>query len=422
MLNIWKFIYDCGLRMADRTLGWLAGRSCRWADDGKFGLFVKGHQRLLEQIRAEVPEDSSCPVYWFHAASLGEFGVAFPLIRRLRERKACRIVVTFFSSTGYEVLRKAHPGIDHVFYLPLDTPANAARFLDIIRPQKAFFIIAEYWVNYLSELKKRAIPTYLISALIGRKAPFFRWYGALYRPFLSAYTHFVVLDEASVRNLHRLGYDNVTLSGDPLYDKALYVANKPFHNAVVERFAQWGELFVAGSLSDKHDLNLVCSLANKHRGLHFLIIPHEISEEGLNRIMYNLRGQARLYSECDEHTDFSSVQTLIIDYVGELAYLYRYGKWAYVGGGFTPYLHSVIEAAVYGLPVAFGPCIRRTTAPARLMRLGVGQMVRSARELDEWFTAIRFDAARMEQIRRTADEYARRQGGATERVLQIVAS
>lgn len=422
MLDIWKFIYDCGLRAADRALVWLACHAGRWLGKGKFGLFVKGRRQLLERIQTEMPADALCPVYWFHAASLGEFGVAFPLIRHLREQEPCRIVLTFFSSTGYEVVRKTHPGIDHVFYLPLDTAGNAARFLDIVRPKKVFFIIAEYWVNYLTELKKRNIPTYLISALIGRHAPFFRWYGGLYRPLLSAYTRFLVLDEESVDNLHRLGYYNVTLTGDPLYDKALYVADQAFSNAVVERFAQWGDLFVAGSLSDRHDLNLICSLANRHRGLHFLIIPHEISEEGLNHIRYNLRGNALLYSECDEHTDFSSVQTLIIDYMGELAYLYRYGRWAYVGGGFTPYLHNVIEASVYGLPVAFGPCIRRTTAPARLMKLGVGQMVRSARELDEWFTAIRFDTDRLEQIRQTAADYARRQSGAAERVLQIVAS
>lgn len=238
---------------------------------------------------------------------------------------------------------------------------------------------------------------------------------------MQAFTHFLVLNRQSGENLLSLGYRNFSVTGDPLFDNAIGVASTPYHNPVVEKFVCRKDVFIAGSVSDRKDLQLVCSLANRYRDVRFIIVPHEISEENLNEIKFNLDGYALCYSECDADTDFSDTQTLIIDYLGALAFLYRYGKWAYVGGGFTPYLHSIIEATVYGLPVAFGPMIHRKVTPNELIQLGIGRVVHSEKELMKWFEELRNAPQQLEQIRSTALDYSRKNSGATSNIIKILA-
>lgn len=401
----------------------LAKLSFLLATESKLKKFAKGQQGLIKKIQTEMNgcKDDACPVIWLHASSLGEYGVARPIIKLMKQRGNCRIVLTFFSPTGYEALCDRHPDIDHLFYLPWDTPRNARRFIETIRPQKAIFIISEYWLNYLNELRCRKIPTFLISAVISREAPFFKWYGKLFRPSLQAFTHFLVLNSQSGENLQSLGYNNFSVTGDPLFDNAIAVASTPYGNPIVEKFACGKEVFIAGSVSDRKDMQLVCSLANRYRDVHFIIVPHEISEEILNDIKFNLEGYALCYSECDVDIDFCDTQTLIIDFLGALPYLYRYGKWAYVGGGFTPYLHSIIEATVYGLPVAFGPMIHRKVTPNELIQLGIGRVVRTEKELMKWFEELRNEPQQLEQIKNTALDYSRKNSGATSNIIQILA-
>lgn len=415
-----NLIYNTVFTLGNYILTLIAHLSVILPPNGKFRRFIEGQQNVLDEVQKEAGSTLDRPTLWVHASSLGEYGVARPIIKQLRQQGNYRIIVTFFSPTGYEALRRYHPDVDYVFYLPFDTRSNVCRFLDYIQPQKAIFIISEYWINYLSELKKRNIPTYLVSAIIGRNTPFFKWYGGLYKESLHAFTHFMVLNEQSARNLNRLGYTNLSITGDPLFDNAITIASTSWSNPIVERFARQGDLFIAGSVSDKKDLRLVCSLANRHRETHFIIVPHEICEENLNDIKFNLDGNALCYSECDESTDFSDTQVLIIDFLGALAYLYRYGKWAYVGGGFTPYLHSIIEATVYGLPVAFGPRIHRKVTPNDLIRLGIGSIVRNPHDLEQWFTAMQGNETAMENIRRTAEEYTRQNSGATSQIIRLL--
>lgn len=416
-------LYNIILINGKILLSIIARLSFLLAPESKLKKFAKGQQGLVKLIQNEMAchKDSEVPVIWLHASSLGEYGVARPIIKRLRQQGKYRIVVTFFSPTGYEALNIHHPEIDHIFYLPLDTARNARTFIETVHPQKAIFIISEYWVNYLNELKARNIPTFLISAVISRNAPFFKWYGRLFRPSLQAFTHFLVLNRQSGENLQSLGYKNFSVTGDPLFDNAIAVASTPYQNPIVEKFACGKEVFIAGSVSDRKDMQLVCHLANRHRDVRFIIVPHEISEEILNDIKFNLEGYALCYSECDDNTDFSDTQTLIIDYLGALAFLYRYGKWAYVGGGFTPYLHSIIEATVYGLPVAFGPMIQRKVTPNELIELGIGRVVRSEKELDNWFESLKDAPRRLEQIKNTAQDYSRANSGATSNIIQILA-
>ena len=416
-------LYNIILINGKILLAIIARLSFLLSTESKLKKFAKGQQGLIKQIQAEMSchKNNPTPVIWLHAASLGEYGVARPIIKQLKQRSTCRIVLTFFSPTGYEALHIHHPEIDHIFYLPLDTPKNARTFIDTIHPQKTIFIISEYWINYLNELRMRNIPTFLISAVISRNAPFFKWYGGLFRSSLETFTHFLVLNRQSGENLQSLGYRNFSVTGDPLFDNAIAVASTPYQNPIVEKFAYGKDVFIAGSVSDRKDLQLICHLANRYRDVRFNIVPHEISEEVLNDIKFNLDGYALCYSECDADTDFSDTQTLIIDYLGALAFLYRYGKWAYVGGGFTPYLHSIIEATVYGLPVAFGPMIQRKVTPNELMELGIGQVVRSEKELEKWFEALRNEPQQLKQIKNTALDYSRSNSGATSNIIQILA-
>lgn len=387
--------------------------------NNKFKKFVLGQQGLLSHIRQEISSSVSSPTIWLHASSLGEYAVARPLVKQLKE-KGFRIVVTFFSSTGYEAMRNNHPFVDHVFYLPLDTPYNVKQFLDIIRPQKAIFIISEYWINYLSELDRRHIPTFLVSAIIKDTSIFFKWYGGLYRRALKTYTRITVLNEASEKNLNTLGFNNVEVTGNPLFDNIITISEKPWKNRIIENFAKKGPVFIGGSISDDKDLEMVAFLANKHRNIPFILVPHEIDDETIRSVQAHLQCPSVLYTDCDETTDFMNVQTLIINCVGILADLYRYGTWAYVGGGFTPYLHSLIEASAYGLPVAFGPEIHRKVTPRDIIRLQIGQIVQTPEELDRWFCSLKDNQPEMARIQVTAQHYVLSNSGAAQAITQTI--
>lgn len=414
---IW--IYDMAVRTAAVLLR-LSTIALKRDSRSKYALFARGQRRLTERIREQMPERGASPVIWFHAASLGEFAVAKPLIARLKAEGACTVVVTFFSSTGYEAVKDRRTEIDRVFYLPLDTKSNVRAFLDAVKPDRAVFIISEYWCNYLRELQRRKIPTFLVSAIIRRDSIFFKWYGGLYRRLLTTYARLFVLDEASQQNLRALGCENVTLSGNPLFDNAAIMARTPWRDPLVERFARGGRVFLAGSISDQTDLELVSRLADAHPEVRFVFVPHEIRRRELDRIREAVKGEVRFYSACDDATDFSTTQVLVVDTVGMLAYLYRYATWAYVGGGFTPLLHSVIEATVYGIPVAFGPRIRRKVTPNELVALRIGRVVSCFEELEQWFSSLLDNEAELRRVRETAANYVARNTGATERIAATI--
>lgn len=385
----------------------------------KFPEFVKGRMGLIGRIyKAMESAPSGRPVVWFHASSLGEYAIARPLIARINADGEATVVVSFFSPSGYRVLKDHHPGVDYVFYLPLDTRKNVRGFLDAIKPAVAVFLVSEYWPNMLQQLKFNAVPTYLVSAIIRDDSPFFKWYGKIYRKALLTYKRFFVLDENSMFNLQALGCDNVTLSGDPLFDNAALIARTPWTDAVLEKMAAHGPLFMAGSVSDSNDLSMVAEAINERPGLRAVIVPHDVSRKSVEAICKAFSGKCAVYSECDESTDLSHTQVLVIDCVGKLAYMYRYASFAYVGGGFTPLLHSVIEATVYGLPVSFGPRIERKVTPKQLIELGIGQMVTNGGELGQWIDSMHPE--KLEETRRIAERYVDRNLGATEEIVKTI--
>lgn len=421
-MEIMNHLYDIILTIVESLLKFIAFFLSPSSGSNKFKKFVIGQRHVLKEIEQSNLVHGEQECIWIHAASLGEYGVARPIIKRLKAERPCSIILTFFSSTGYEALKNNHPDIDHVFYLPLDTRKNVRKFLDLVKPDKAVFIISEYWLNYLCELKDRTIPTFLISAIISEKAPFFQWYGKAYRTALDAYTHITVLNSSSKDNLNKIGYTRVSISGDPLFDNTITVAKTPYSNPIIEHFVSLGSTFIAGSISDDKDLNLVCCLANHNPDIRFIMVPHEIHGDVFQEYAQRLRGKAICYSSCDETTDFQSTQVLIIDFVGALAYLYRYAQWAYVGGGFTPYLHSIIEATVYGLPVSFGPEIHRKITPTELVKLNIGTIVKTEEDIITWFEELKNCPEKMKEIHKKALAYSQQNSGATTQIINLIRS
>lgn len=409
-----------------RTARWLAKAVAprdTFNPGGKTSRFLLGQRRAREAVKEGMKDiDRSRPTVWIHAASLGEFGIARPIISHLRMTTDCNIVVTFFSPTGYEALsRNGAETIDRVFYLPLDTSDNASAFLDAVNPACAVFMVSEFWHNYLHQLRERKIPALLVSAIIRDDGPFFNpVYGKLYRESLGTFSRVYTLDERSVENINRLGLTTGLVNGDPLFDNVSLVASTPWSDPVVERFKGRERLFLAGSIHRDEDLEMITELANRHPETRFIIVPHEITDETLQALEQRLNGGSKRRSACDDSTDFSTTQCLLIDSVGSLAYLYRYATWAYVGGGFTRLLHSVIEPTVYGIPVAFGPNIRRKVTPREMMRLGIGQMVEDVDDLDLWFKGLKSNENRLHYVAKRAARYVVQNTGATPRVVEEI--
>ena len=421
MVGIFTLIYNGLFSLANTFFRrvWGSVRCQRWLEKKhlKAYRFAMGQQNLLSTIRCEMVDDGR-EVYWFHAASYGEYNVIRPIIRTLRNEKR-RCIVTFFSSSGYIALmnenEKSHE-VDNIFYLPLDTKSNVKEFLDIVKPSKVIFAISEYWVNYLSELHRRKIPTYLVSMLVADSSYLLKWYGYPIRKVFKVFTKFMVLDERSKENLAKIGFNNAEVIGDPLFDNAIRIAKEPYQNAIIEKFCAGNTpIFVAGSVSDANDLSLVSSLIEHEQGVKFLIVPHEIDTVTLHEVQEKIPTKSLLYTECTADTDFTDVQVLVVNILGSLSRIYRYGNWAYVGGGFTAYLHSVIEPAVYGIPVAFGPRIERKTTPKEMVRRGIGAIVTTPEGLCYWFNQVR-EVREQEDVKSRATAFIEANANFTQKV------
>lgn len=388
----------------------------------KFMKFGRGQRHISETVEQAASRlDRTRPTVWVHCSSLGEYGIARPVIAAVRSRLDCNVVLTFFSPTGYDALRRRQDEADALLYLPFDTAENVTHFLDAVQPSCAVFMVSEYWHNYLHALHERHIPTLLVSAIVRADGPFYKWYGSLYRESIRCFSHIFALDRGSARRLQELGVENVSLNGDPLFDNAVIVARTPWSEPVLERFACGRRVFVAGSIHPDRDLSMICALANACRDVPFIIVPHEITSSILDKIDKGIKGEVKRLSQCDTDTDFTHTRALVVDSVGSLAYLYRLGTWAYVGGGFTKrLLHSVIEPVVYGLPVAFGPNTARKVTPLELEKLGIGRRVTCAADLARWFVPLAKHPERLAEIASKAAAYVESNTGATTRVADAI--
>ncbi len=367
--------------------------------------------------------DPEAQYIWFHAASLGEFEQGRPMMEKIRkEHPEYKILLTFFSPSGYEV-RKNYNGADVICYLPFDTPYRVRKFLQLARPRMAIFIKYEFWGNYLHELKKRGIPVYIISAIFRPDQLFFQWYGKPYRQMLHCFDHLFVQDERSKKLLAEYGIRNVTVTGDTRFDRVLDVRAMARELPLVEKFIRSNRsektvTLVAGS-SWPEDEAIFIPYFHRHPEMKLIIAPHEIHREHLVHIESMLKRPSIRLSEAHEE-DLATKDCLIIDSFGLLSSIYRYGEIAYIGGGFGAGIHNTLEAAVYGIPVLFGPKYHKFKEAKDLIAVGGGVSVADAgafaRQMDEWLTK----GVALEVAGKAAGDFVNEHAGATEMILKEI--
>ena len=319
----------------------------------KIKLFVEGSKSVFEILESKI--NANDKTIWFHAASLGEYEQGLPVIERIKEKfPNHKIVVTFFSPSGYEV-RKNNLVADVTVYLPLDTKKNALQFLSIVRPKMVFFIKYEYWPNYLTELRKLGIPTYLISGIFRKNQLFFKWYGGFYRTALNTFTYFFVQNESSKKLLLELGKTNVAVSGDTRFDRVASILEKDNSLDFIEVFKNDTLTVVAGSSWPKDENLLVDYINQTSEKIKFIIAPHNIKEEQIQELKNSISKRVVLFSE-KSNKNLADFDVFIIDTIGILTKIYSYADIAYVGGGFgNPGVHNILEPATFGVPIVIGP-------------------------------------------------------------------
>ena len=317
----------------------------------KAQLFVKGRYGIFEKLKIAFA-DNKAPLLWMHCASLGEFEQGRPIMEAFKKQNpGYKILLTFFSPSGYEP-RKDYRYADHVFYLPWDLPGNAKQFIGITKPAIVIFIKYEFWHHYASELKRNNIPLLSASSIFRPQQVFFKWYGGFFRGILKKFTHFFVQTPQSMELLKKIGITETTLAGDTRFDRVFEITQQPVEIEIARRFKGSEKTFVLGSIWPE-DMDVLAPFINEHGGtIKFILAPHEIDDRFLNQIEESIHVKSFRYSKPPQ--DLEAYSVLIIDNVGMLSKLYRYGEFAYVGGAFGKGLHNILEAACYGIPVFFG--------------------------------------------------------------------
>lgn len=374
---------------------------------------VKGHWVVYDQLRQQREEDAE--YIWFHAASLGEFEQGRPMIEEIRRRHPDKkILLTFFSPSGYEV-RKHYEGADVVCYLPFDKPRNVRKFLDLARPSMAFFIKYEFWKNYLDELRRRGIPTYSVSSVFRKDQVFFKWYGGLYRKVLHDFTCLYVQNELSRRYLGRIGVTDVKIVGDTRFDRVLEIMHRAKDLPIVEAFRGDGPVLVAGS-SWQPDEELFIRYFNEHPGMKLIIAPHVIDDLHLVDIINRLKRPYVRYSKATPDKA-AKADCLIVDCYGLLSSIYRYGTISYIGGGFGVGIHNTLEAAVYGMPVVFGPKFQKFVEAKELIEVGGAYTISDYTGLETLLDRFISDKAFLDKTGDAAGHYVMSRAGTTEKIL-----
>ena len=374
----------------------------------------RGERAAFDVLKQKV--DPEAKYVWFHAASLGEFEQGRPIMERLRsEHPEYKILLTFFSPSGYEV-RKNYEGADIICYLPLDTPINAIRFLRLVRPVMAYFIKYEFWYNYLHILKYRHVPAYSVSSIFRPEQIFFKWYAKKYAGVLRCITHFFVQNEQSRELLAKIGITEVTISGDTRFDRVLQIKEQSKHLPLVEAFKQDHKVFVAGS-SWPPDEEIFIRFFNEHPEWKLIIAPHVIGNDHLQQILSRLNRKTVRYTEATPETA-AEAQCMIIDCFGLLSSIYHYGEVAYVGGGFGVGIQNVLEAAVWNVPVFFGPNNKRFQEAQQLLASGGGIEITNYSSFATAMQRFMDDDKWLEQCGSKAGDYVKSMAGATDIVLR----
>lgn len=368
-----------------------------------------GERRTLKQLRENLNSDGG--YIWFHAASLGEFEQGRPLIEAIkRENPQQRILLTFFSPSGYEV-RKNYEGVDCVCYLPFDIKSQVVEFLNIVKPSMAIFIKYEFWSNYLNELKRRNIPTYIISAIFRPSQNFFKPTGGFFRRMLRCFTHIYVQDEASKELLAGINITNVSVVGDTRFDRVIDINRNAKALPLIQRFTENRFAWVAGS-SWPADEEIFIKYFNERPAHCLIIAPHEIHEEHLQYIESLVQRPTLRLSQANEE-NIRQAECLIIDSFGLLSSIYRYGNIAYIGGGFGSGIHNILEAAVYGMPVIFGTKYHKFREACEMIKHECAFSIKNYQEFEKLMDSFVSQPQQLQEVSSTAGSFVCDHSGAT---------
>lgn len=390
----------------------------------------RGEREAFKILKQKV--DPNAKYIWFHAASLGEFEQGRPLMERIRkDYPQYKILLTFYSPSGYEV-RKNYEGADIICYMPVDTGLNAIRFLRLVRPVMAFFIKYEFWSNFLHILKHRNIPTYSVSSIFREDQVFFKWYGRNYAGVLKCFTRFFVQNEESKRLLEGIGITAVDVVGDTRFDRVLQIKEAAKQLPICEAFrtgvasSQSADVphhdfkvFVAGS-SWPPDENIFIPFFNEHKDWRLLIAPHVIAEEHLKLILSLIKGKKVVRYTQTTPEEAAEADVLIIDCFGLLSSMYNYGDVAYIGGGFGVGIHNTLEAAVWNMPVIFGPNNKKFQEAQGLLKSGGGFEINTYEDFSGLMSSLMNDETFLKQAGDKAGAFVAHLAGATDKVLASV--
>ena len=351
----------------------------------KIKLFVEGRKTVFATLSSKISVTDK--TIWFHAASLGEYEQGLPVMEKIKEKfPNHKIIVTFFSPSGYEV-RKNNTVADVTVYLPLDTKSNAQQFLKLTHPEMAFFIKYEYWPNYLNELQKQNVKTYLISGIFREKQSFFKWYGGFYRNALKSFHYFFVQNESSKKLLQSIGFNHVKVSGDTRFDRVVAILERNNSLDFIEQFKNDTTTIVIGSSWPK-DEELLIQYINQSQGVKFIIAPHNIKAEQIQQLKQSITKKTVLFSE-KENQNLAEFDVFIIDTIGILTKIYSYADIAYVGGGFgNPGVHNLLEPATFGVPIVIGPNYTHFAEATALVNLNGCLSITNQSELKQAFDVL----------------------------------
>lgn len=378
----------------------------------------RGRRGLVERMEKDFASLPECQTLWMHCASLGEFEQGRTVIEAFKALEpTSRIVVTFFSPSGYEV-RHNYSGADYIYYLPADTPCNARRVVRAIKPNIAIFVKYEYWHNYLKQLQNKGAQIYVISAIFRENMVFFKPWGGFFRAMLRRFTHLYVQNSQSIELLAAIGIQNVTVAGDTRFDRVAQITAAAPKLPIVEAFAKGQQVMVCGS-TWPDDEKLLAKLITNHPETRFIIAPHQINENNIRTLLSALpQRTAALYTQTDER-QVVNTNLLIINCIGILSGVYRYGQIAYIGGGFGAGIHNILEAATWGMPIIFGPRYQKFAEAVDLVNLGGAASIASEEELQ---TAYNLMQNNLNNISQVTKKYVETRCGATEIITRELIS
>src|SRR6056297_641092 len=385
----------------------------------KAKLWIRGRKNLFKKIETRVNPENK--IAWFHCASLGEFEQGRPLMEAFKEKYTdYKILLTFYSPSGFEI-RKNYKHADYIFYLPLDTPQNAKKFLNLTNPDITFFIKYEFWHFFLKEIHKRKIPLYLVSGIFRKDQRFFKSLHEKSRKMLDYFTHFFVQNKESEELLHSINIKNVTITGDTRFDRVYTIARQAKKLALIEQFRDNSAIFIAGS-TWKPDEEIIANYFNQYpENFKLIVAPHEVHAQNIERIVTLFSSEKKVikYSEATSK-NIEPADVLIIDCIGLLSSLYQYGEIAYIGGGFGKGIHNILEAATFGLPVIFGPNHEKFQEAVDLIHLGGAFAIHNYNDFERIINWLFKDQKVLQEKGAIASTFVKQETGATKKILQTI--